>query len=147
MKILECDKTDCPANSHYVPPVSINPLTSHGHYHSGSTSGYNPYGAGGGGAYTVAVGAGGSGGNAGALVGGGSGAIGMATINGVPSLITNIYVPGTYPVVAAPQLEPSLRFQFGEVSVHPACLMCIYRPKLDMREVLIAEKAKKLLEE
>jgi hypothetical protein len=129
MKILECDKTDCPAHSKYVvPEPPTSPSTAQqGMYHN--TNGMFVGTIGGGNAY----------GTVGAVI---TGAAGMMTINGVPSYITNTYLP----VVASGQTEPSIHFCFGEIKVHPACMMCSNLPKVDMRELQIAEKAKTMLE-
>ena len=117
MKILECDQTDCPANSRYVPPEQPTAAPAYsagqGMYHNAFTA-----------------------------IGGGGGA-GMLTINGVPSFVTGPYYSTTN-VVAVP--DENIHFCFGEMRVNPACMICSNLPKVDMREVMIAEKAKTMLE-
>jgi hypothetical protein len=129
MKILECDKMDCPAHSKYVNPEP--PVVPTGIYSSTT------------GTYSAAVGGGGagSGGLMGVVVGGGGGA-GVMTINGVPSYVSSL----SWPQISAVPQEKQIYLCFGEIRVHPACLMCSNLPKMDMREVQIAEKAKTMLE-
>ena len=107
MKILECDKIDCPANSKYTSPEPLSPSpTGQGMYHNNSG---------------ILTGAG-AGGNTGVLDG-------MLTINGMPSYITGPY----YTTSIAVPAEPSIYFCWGDIKVHPACLACIHLPKVDMK--------------